>query len=376
MKRAVITTGGTGGHIFPALAVAQCLKARYPDAEIVFMGGKGPEGLLARKLGLRFIALPAKGIFGRGLRGAVEGVLSTRALFLAMSFLRSFKPQVVAGFGGYAGFFPVLAARLMGVKTAVHEQNSVPGVANRVLGRFVDRVFVTYPDEAGVFAAKKTLATGNPVRHDIAAMWSAPAKPAGITRNILVLGGSQGARAVNSVVIEALPALLDLGARVTIQTGRADFERVAEAAAGVAERRREAGTAVPGELVIENFIEDMATAYAWADLVIARSGATTLAEITAAKKPAVLVPFPFATHDHQTVNASFMARAGAAVVVAQKDLGPAGLAALATQLFHSPERLEAMSEAAGKLAAPHAAETIVRELGALAASRGHKGGRA
>ncbi len=376
MKRAVITTGGTGGHIFPALAVAQALRARHPEAEIVFVGGKGPEGVLARKLGLRFLALPAKGIFGRGARGAVEGILSTRSLFLAMSFLRSFKPQVVAGFGGYAGFFPVLAARLMGVRTAVHEQNSIPGVANRILGRFVDRVFVTYPDEAGVFPAAKTLATGNPVRHDIAAMWSMSASPAGEGRNVLVLGGSQGARAVNTAVLEALPALLDQGMRVTIQTGRADFERVAEAAAAVADRRREAGTARPGELVIENFIEDMAQAYAWADLVIARSGATTLAEITSAKKPAILVPFPFATHDHQTVNASFMARAGAAVLVAQKDLDPAGLVRLATELFGAPDRLAAMAEAAGKLAAPRAAETIARELSELAGARRAKGGRA
>ncbi len=376
MMRAVITTGGTGGHIFPALAVAQALAARDPETEIVFMGGKGPEGPLARKLGLRFLALPARGIFGRGLRGAVEGVWSTRALFLAMRFFKSFRPQVVAGFGGYAGFFPVLAARLMGVKTAIHEQNSVPGVANRILGRFVDRVFVTYPDEAGVFAAKKTTVTGNPVRRDIAAMWDAPSKPVGQSRNVLVLGGSQGARAVNTTVIEALEEMLDAGMKVTIQTGRADFERVTQAAAAVAERRRASGKADPGELVVENFIEDMASAYAWADLVIARSGATTLAEITAARKPAVLVPFPFATHDHQTMNASFMSRAEAAVLIPQKDLTPAGLASLARELFDSPERLAAMAGAAGKLAAPRAAETIAHGLAALAASRGQEGGRA
>lgn len=375
MKRLVITTGGTGGHIFPALAVAQSLRVMHPELEAVFVGGQGPEAMLARKAGLRFVSLPARGVFGRGMRGVVEGLLSTRAVALAMGFYRSFKPELVAGFGGYASFFPVLAARLLGIPTALHEQNSVPGVTNKLLGKLVSRVFVTYPDEAGVFPAQKTVLTGNPVRHDIAAMWRAPAKNDPTSRNILVLGGSQGAQAVNTAVLAALPALLDAGMKVTIQTGRADFERVAEAAGETAEARRAAGRAVPGELVIENFIEDMAAAYAWADLIIARSGASTLAEITSARKPAVLVPFPHATHDHQTVNASFMARAGAAVVIDQNRLDPASLASLAMDLFAHPGRLSAMAEASGKLAAPTAAETIARELSALAASRTRVGGR-
>jgi UDP-N-acetylglucosamine--N-acetylmuramyl-(pentapeptide) pyrophosphoryl-undecaprenol N-acetylglucosamine transferase len=181
---------------------------------------------------------------------------------------------------------------------------------------------------------------------------------------------------VNTAVLAALPRLLEAGIKVTIQTGRADFERVAEAASLVAEKRREAGVAVPGELAIENFIEDMAATYAWADLIIARSGASTLAEITSAKKPAILVPFPHATHDHQTVNASFMARAGAALVIDQASLDPKALADLAIDLFAHPERLAAMARAAGELAAPQAAETIARELSALAGARDTHGGRA
>jgi len=322
MKRLVITTGGTGGHIFPALAVAQSLRVMHPDLEAVFVGGQGPEAMLARKAGLRFVSLPARGVFGRGMRGVVEGLLSTRAVALAMGFYRSFKPELVAGFGGYASFFPVLAARLLGIPTALHEQNSVPGVTNKLLGKFVSRVFVTYPDEAGVFPAQKTVLTGNPVRHDIAAMWRAPAKNDPTSRNILVLGGSQGAQAVNTAVLAALPALLDAGMKVTIQTGRTDFERVAEAAGETAEARRAAGRAVPGELVIENFIEDMAAAYAWADLIIARSGASTLAEITPARKPAVLLPLPHATPDHQTVDAPVMARAASAVATGDDRLAP------------------------------------------------------
>ncbi|MDQ7832554.1 MAG: undecaprenyldiphospho-muramoylpentapeptide beta-N-acetylglucosaminyltransferase [Desulfovibrionaceae bacterium] len=376
MKRMVVATGGTGGHIFPALAVAQALRVMHPGLEVAFVGGHGPEGLLARKAGLRFVALPARGVFGRGLRGLVEGLFSTRAVFLAMRFFRSFRPDLVAGFGGYASFFPLVAARLVGIPTALHEQNSVPGVTNRLLGKIVRRVFATYPDEAGVFDPKKTVQTGNPVRHDIAALWNAPQKDDPHSRNILVLGGSQGAQAINTAVLAALPRMLDAGLAVTIQTGRADFERVAQAAAGTAESRRAAGRAVPGELVIENFIEDMAAAYSRADLIIARSGASTLAEITSARKPAILVPFPYATHDHQTVNASFLARAGAAIVIDQKALDPEALAGLAIDLFADPGRLAAMSQAAGKLAAPKAAETIARELSDLAAGRNTDGGRA
>ena len=374
MKRIVVTTGGTGGHIFPALAVAQALRVMYPGLSAAFVGGQGPEGVLARKAGLRFVALPAKGVFGRGIRGALEGLMSTRAAFQAMNFYRTFKPDLVAGFGGYASFYPMLAAWFLGIPTALHEQNSVPGVTNKLLGKIATRIFTTYPDEAGVFDPKKTILTGNPVRHDIAALWDAPARTGDATRHILVLGGSQGAKAVNSAVLAALPSLLGAGFRVTIQTGRADFERVIEAAAEVSEARRSQGLAKPGELVIENFIEDMAAAYSTADLIIARSGASTLAEVTSAKKPAILVPFPHATHDHQTVNASFMARTGAAVLIEQKRLDPEALAALVIDLFDHPERLAAMSEAAGKLAAPRAAETIARELAAL----GHNtdGGRA
>jgi UDP-N-acetylglucosamine--N-acetylmuramyl-(pentapeptide) pyrophosphoryl-undecaprenol N-acetylglucosamine transferase len=368
MKRVVVTTGGTGGHIFPALAVAQALRVMHPGLSAAFVGGQGPEGALARKAGLRFVGLPAKGVFGRGMRGVLEGLLSTRAAFMAMNFYRTFKPGLVAGFGGYASFFPMLAAWFLGIPTVLHEQNSVPGVTNRLLGKLATRVFITYPDEAGVFDPKKTVLTGNPVRHDIAALWDAPARTGESGRHILVLGGSQGAKAVNAVVLEALPRLLGAGFKVTIQTGRADFERVIEAAAEVAETRRSQGLAQPGELVIENFIEDMA-----ADLIIARSGASTLAEVTSAKKPAILVPFPHATHDHQTVNASFMARAGAAVLIEQQNLEPQALATLVIDLFDHPERLAAMAQAAGELAAPRAAETIARELTAL--GRDTDGGR-
>lgn len=370
MKRVVLTTGGTGGHIFPALSVAQALAKRHPGLEALFVGGAGPEGDLARKAGLRFVGLPAAGVFGRGLKSLVAPIWVGRAMVRAVALLREFAPEAVVGFGGYAGFCPVVAAALLRLPTAVHEQNSVPGVTNRVLSRLVDRVLVSYPDEQGRFPARKTVLTGNPVRADIAAMAGGPAPEAGM--RVLVLGGSQGARAVNEAVMAALPELLDAGVAVTLQTGRNDFERASLAVAEVMEARREAGTQSP-TVILENFIEDMAGAYAGADLVIARAGATTLAEITAAGRPSILIPFPFATHDHQTVNASFLSRAGAAVVLAQRDLTPASLSWTALSILRDARKRAAMARAAASLAAPNAAVAIAEELENLAESGKRKG---
>jgi UDP-N-acetylglucosamine--N-acetylmuramyl-(pentapeptide) pyrophosphoryl-undecaprenol N-acetylglucosamine transferase len=365
MTRIIITTGGTGGHIFPALAVAEALKRQRPDVDILFVGGAGPEGALATKAGLSFVGLPAKGVFGRGLRALAAPFWMVRAFGMAVRLINTTRPDVVAGFGGYAGFVPVLAARLMGVRTAIHEQNSVPGVTNKILGRMVDRVFVTYPDERRAFPPTKTERLGNPIRCGIAANVGPRRLDA---RHLLVLGGSQGARAVNDAVIAILPALLDAGVSVRLQAGRLDFERVGGQVSALLSGRP--GTASGPQVVIENFIEDMAEAYGWADLVLARAGATTLAEVTAAGKPSLLIPFPFATHDHQSVNAAFLAATGAAEVVAQKDLDHFDLAGAVTGLLSDPARLARMATAAAAAALPGAADRIALALLDLAAHKG------
>lgn len=364
MTRVILTTGGTGGHIFPALSVAEALRELEPGVELLFVGGSGPEGPLAAKAGLSFVGLPARGVFGRGLRALGAPIWMGKAFGQAVRLLSRQRPHVVAGFGGYAGFIPVAAARIMGFPTAIHEQNSVPGMTNKVLGRFVDRVFVTYPDRAHVFPATRTVRLGNPIRGGIVA--AAPPAPGG--RHLLVLGGSQGAQAVNDAIFDILPRLLDAGIKVRLQAGRADFDRAGVRAAEVL-----AGRVHPGgepELVLENFIEDMAEAYGWADLVLARSGASTLAETTAAGRPSVLIPFPFATHDHQAVNAAFLAEAGAAVRILQADLPGSDLAGLLIGLFNDPDRLAAMAEAARQQAMPAAAHRIAAALLDLAAQKG------
>jgi len=365
MIRLVVTTGGTGGHIFPALSVAAAVTRLDPEAAVYFIGGGGPEGALATKAGLPFVGLPAKGVFGRGLRALAAPFWMAKAFGQAVRQLQNIRPQVVAGFGGYAGFIPVVAARLMGIPTAIHEQNSIPGMTNKLLGRFVDRVFVTYPDKDHAFPVGRTVRLGNPIRGDIAAAVS-PCLPE--RRHLLVLGGSQGARAVNDAVLDVLPRLLDAGIKVRLQAGRADFDRAGVRAAELLHHR---GRDTDGPaLVIENFIEDMGEAYAWADLVLARSGATTLAEVTAAGKPAILIPFPFATHDHQAVNAAFLGESGAALVIPQDTLPERDLACTILELFNDPARLSAMAEAASGQAMPQAAERIAMALLDLAAQKG------
>lgn len=353
MKRAMVTTGGTGGHIFPALAVARALRAAHPGLEVRFVGGQGPEGDMARAAGLPFDALPVRGVLGRGWRAVGAALRLGVGLVKAVGLVRSFKPQVVAGFGGYAGFCPVLAASLCGIPTAVHEQNSVPGAANRMLARVANRVLTTYPDASGAFPKDKVLVTGNPIRPEIAAV-DKTALSRVVPCRVLVLGGSQGARAVNRVVARAWPRLAAEGANLWHQTGKADLQATRDAYQGQKNVR------------VEAFIDDMAEAYAWADLVIARAGATTLAEVAAVGLPSVLIPFPFATADHQSVNASYLARAGAAVVMQEKDIDPDLLARTVLAIFGDESRLAAMGRAARSLARPDAAQVIARELERLA----------
>jgi UDP-N-acetylglucosamine--N-acetylmuramyl-(pentapeptide) pyrophosphoryl-undecaprenol N-acetylglucosamine transferase len=348
IQRLVITTGGTGGHIFPALAVAAEVRRRDPGAQVLFLGGSGPEGELAKKAGLSFEALPASGVLGKGVKALLATVWVGKSVILATRALRRFQPQVVLGFGGYAGFCPVLAAALLGIPTAVHEQNSVPGVTNRTLGKLVKRVFVSFEDRHRYFPPAKVLRTGNPVRAEIAAVDRTP----GSGRNLLVLGGSQGAKALSDLVVAALPQLLSARVSILHQAGRADCERIKAA-------YRASGA---DDSQVRGFVEDMAGAYAWADLALCRAGASTIFELAATGTPSVLVPFPFAAHDHQRVNAKALEALGAAILAEQKDLSGASLADIVLGLLGDGARLGSMGRAARDFARPDAAARIVDGL--------------
>ena len=353
MNRIILTTGGTGGHIFPALAVAEQL--RREGAELLFVGSEyGSEAGLARQAGIDFRGLPVHGVLGRGLRsvGAACGLL--RAVFQARSIIREFHPDAVVGFGAYASFAPLMAARLCGVPLAVHEQNAMPGVTNRLLSRLATRVFLSLPDATGAFQARKCVITGNPVRESIVALGDMEGREFS-GRRLLVMGGSQGARAINSVILASLGRLLDSGVEIRHQTGPGDLERVR---AGYSAHGFDSSGVTP-------FIEDVAGAYAWADLVLCRAGATSVAELAVAGKPAVLIPFPHATHDHQTCNAQVMADLGAALLVPENSIGQRDVGGLLIELLRDPARLKDMAGQARSCARPDAAARVAREIQAL-----------
>lgn len=358
LRKVILTTGGTGGHIFPALSVAEELKGRYPGIEILYLGGiYGPEGELARNAGLEFIGLPVRGFLGRGFKVMGAAFAMLRAIRRAKKTMRDFKPDVVIGFGGYAAAAGLYAAVRRKVPCMIHEQNSVPGVTNRFLGRWVNRVCLSLPDAASYFDGRKCVLTGNPVRKSIRQLGgnnacnSPPDEARLAGAHILVLGGSQGAVAINKAVMQDLPALLGLGASLWIQCGQRDYERLSA----------QASHYPPEKVRVDAFIHDMNSAYDWADLAICRAGATTLAELAVAGLPSIFVPFPHATHNHQFYNAQQVQKVGAAMLIEQKDIVPGSLALMAEKILQDKDRLRDMSCAALLLALPKAAASVADE---------------
>ncbi|NDY43351.1 undecaprenyldiphospho-muramoylpentapeptide beta-N-acetylglucosaminyltransferase [Dissulfurirhabdus thermomarina] len=356
--RLAITGGGTGGHVFPGIAVAEALAARRP-MEVLWIGtGRPVERDAFRDRPWDYRVLDVRPLQGVGPVEQVRAVAGLPAAVLrAWRWLREFRPHVVFGVGGYVSGPVLLAARLCGLPAAIHEQNVVPGLANRLAARFANRVFISFAGSADRFPAGKTVLTGNPVRRAILeARRRAPRPRRGVMR-LLVLGGSQGARRLNRLASNAVISLWNSGVdlRVTHQTGADDREEIAR-------RYREAG----GSHRVEAFITDIHRAYAEADLVLCRAGATTLAELAAVGRPAILVPYPFAAGRHQEANAREMAAAGAARVILEEDTGAVTLAEELRFLLENPEHLDRMCENAARLGRPNAAEEIAGALVELA----------
>ncbi|MDR1776222.1 MAG: undecaprenyldiphospho-muramoylpentapeptide beta-N-acetylglucosaminyltransferase [Desulfovibrio sp.] len=350
MKSVILAAGGTGGHIFPALAVAEELRRRFPDLRLKLAGSRrGPEKEIAAGHGIAFEGLPVRGFLGRGPRAAAAGVMMTAAVIQAVGMIRQWRPQVVLGFGGYASFAPVAAAALCGVPCVLHEQNAVAGTSNRFVSRFARRVCLSWPDTTG-FPPQKCVLTGNPVRRDICAVGGSERRFS--TRRLLVLGGSQGAKALNDFMPKILPALTAAGVEIRHQSGRNEESAVKQAYA-------QAGCAPE---CVSAFIDDMARAYAWADLVICRAGASTAAELCAAGLPCILVPFPHAANDHQTRNARILEKYGMATAIRQSDLDADSVAALLLEMFADEERRKRMSRAALKMARADAAARVLAVL--------------
>jgi UDP-N-acetylglucosamine--N-acetylmuramyl-(pentapeptide) pyrophosphoryl-undecaprenol N-acetylglucosamine transferase len=349
--RFLIAGGGTGGHLFPGIAAAQELEKRFEGAKILFVAGRRrlESGILSR-YGYRVISVDVEGVKGRGgIKALTVLARLPRSFIQSISLMKSFFPDLVLGMGGYAAGPVCLAAKFMGIPTAIHEQNAYPGLTNRLLARFVDRVFISFEESTAHFKGGKLRFTGNPVRQELFLDEAKQWKERG-PFTILVVGGSQGARSINKAFAEALAHLAEWGKhpRVIHQTGNTDYERVMDDY-----RNR----VLRGEL--SPFIQDMAAAYHRCDLVVSRAGATTVFELAALGKPSVLIPYPHATNQHQEFNARGMARAGGAELIREHDLTGEGLAKVLMKYMEDPVGLKDMGAKARKLGQPNASRHMV-----------------
>ena len=357
--RVVIAGGGTGGHLFPGLAVARALKARRPDARVSFAGtAAGIEARVIPPTGFELDTIRSAGLKGKTLLAVARGAaLVPLSAVDAWRLISRRKPDVVVGVGGYSSGPVVAIAAARGIPVMVLEQNAVPGMTNRLLAPLVARAAVSY-DASLRFFGRKGFVSGNPVRPEFLEIDDA-ALDAGKVR-VLIFGGSQGAHAINVALVEAAPRLAAESAAIDLvcQTGTRDFGMVRDAFARFGVQAR-----------VARFLDDMDKEMKAAGLIVSRAGATTLAEITAAGRPAILVPLPTATDDHQRHNALTLRHAGAAEVIEQAELTGEGLARRIVALAGDVEKRRQMSTAARRLARPRAAEDIVDAIVQLAERR-------
>ncbi len=348
--RLIVTGGGTGGHLFPALAVATEIRQRSPEGDILFIGtSRQIDNQVLARQEFRREVITFSGVKGLGLGGLLHA--ATRlpvGLFQSISILRNFRPDLVFGVGGYVTVPVLMAARLLRVPICIHEQNSVPGLANRVGGRLARKICISLPCKPP-FAEKKTVMTGNPVRREILAAAQRKKSWQGGVCTLLILGGSQGARRVNELVVDAVARLKGQGRAVRLlhQTGPADVDRV-----------RSAYERMGVQAQVGAFFQDMAKVYELADLVISRAGATTLAELAVMGLPAILIPYPHAADDHQTTNARYYERGGGAIVAREEHLDSTRLASLINGLLVDPKEVQIKAMAMRALGRPDATARI------------------
>jgi UDP-N-acetylglucosamine--N-acetylmuramyl-(pentapeptide) pyrophosphoryl-undecaprenol N-acetylglucosamine transferase len=357
----MIAGGGTGGHISPGIAIADALESAAPGIEVFFMGRAGSiEERLVGRTGRGFVAVPSKGL----KRSADLGNLAVpfvvlAGYFRALCVLAARRPAVAVGTGGFVSMPPMLAARTLGIPVVLQEQNSYPGLATRVLSRMASVVHTSFEETTEHLPrARRVQLSGNPVRSDFEAADRGEARaklglPADATV-VLLVGGSRGARRINEAVSDAAARLAGMGLSLIAQTGADDHATVRKALVG-------AGVSS----IVEPFFDDVATAYAACDIVVARSGASTIAEIEITGRPSLLVPYPFATEGHQMKNAQAVAAAGAAVVIPDEELTGERLADEIELLLKDGARLALMAQRARTLARPDAAEQVAESILAL-----------
>jgi UDP-N-acetylglucosamine--N-acetylmuramyl-(pentapeptide) pyrophosphoryl-undecaprenol N-acetylglucosamine transferase len=346
--RVVIAAGGTGGHLFPGIAVAREFEARHQAAVTFLTTPKAVTTQILERYGLAWEAVSARALKGEGFFSRGRTLLGVPgAVLAARARLQKLKPHLVLGMGGHAAGPAGVAAWLLGIPLALHEQNAIPGATNRYLSRLAAKIFVSFPACADFFPRGRALWTGNPIRPE----FFQPAPPrAESPFTVMITGGSQGAHALNLAVIAALPHLEGLEDRLAFLhlTGEADQEAVA---AGY----REYGFAAE----VAAFSQEMPDLMRRAHLLVCRAGASTLAELAAVGRAAILVPYPFAANNHQEFNARFLTAAGAAEIILNKDFTPEAFAGKINHFLNVPEHLTNMEVASRQLAKPEAAKEIV-----------------
>jgi UDP-N-acetylglucosamine--N-acetylmuramyl-(pentapeptide) pyrophosphoryl-undecaprenol N-acetylglucosamine transferase len=368
----MIAGGGTGGHIFPGLAIAEALERSRPDTEVFFAGRRGSiEERVVSRTGRPFLAVPSMGLRRKAdVRNLAMPFVVAGGYAKALAVLSRRKPDAAVGTGGFISVPPIAAAVTLRVPVLLQEQNSYPGLATRILSRWAGAVHVTFEETREHLPNARAIeVSGNPVRSGLALTDRAEARESfGLSPEapvILAFGGSKGAVRINEAIKAALPRLRELGAEFILQTGSggaADMESAADAA-GV-------------RAVVKAFFDDMGQAYAACDLVVSRAGATTIAELTLLGKASILVPYPYATEDHQMKNARAMERAGAAVVIPDGELTGERLAGLIEGLLSNRHQLAAAADAAGTLARPDAADRVAQAVLVLAGAAGQAAGHA
>lgn len=347
----IIAGGGTGGHLFPGIAIAEEFLRRDDKTQIIFVGTKkGIESKLLGQLGYRLRTIEIEGVKGRGIKALIRGVYKIpQSMWQSRDILKQINPHVVIGVGGYASGPAVLTAYLMGIPTAIAEQNAMPGITNRILGKFVKMIFVTYEKTLAWFPQEKAMMSGNPVRAAFAEVRCVKKKEKNFWQ-LLVFGGSQGAASINKTMIDMLSHLQKVKNKIHVvhQTGALQLDKVKQAYKKLGINAK----VIP-------FIVNMAEEYMNADLIVCRAGATSLAEITASGKAAILIPYPWAANDHQTKNANAMADAGAAVIINESELTGDKLFRMIENLLYNEKKLRTIEDNSARLGNIKAAANIV-----------------
>lgn len=350
--RILVAAGGTGGHIYPGVAVARRFQERYPQTEVRFIGHQGGiEERIVPREGFPLHTVMARPLKGRGRLAQLQALAMVGfGTLQAVRLLWNWRPHLVIGAGGYVMGPVLLAATVLRLPRVVMEQNLVPGFTVRALARFAQRVFTSFPESAAYLAKRPVVCTGTPIRQDILEALHQTSPPTQGILRLLIFGGSQGAHRINQAVMEAFPLLGKHGYQIQIahQTGEADHVAVSQAYKA---------TSLQAE--VQPFFHDMAERYCWADLVLCRAGASTLAELTACGKPAILVPYPYAADDHQRHNALALERQGAAQVIADADCTGERLYEAILPALREPESLRQQAIHSRRLGHPQAADDIV-----------------